>query len=152
MHPPHTYISHTYSIYYAHTHTRALTYSSLAVIVLLQGIGNCAQGLIDAIIFVAFTPTIRKRLVRVIMCRGKVLEKPTRFFKESKNYYDNNLRNYSPRYSLSSSSPVNIVSTRTTASPEPSTSFHESPTDDYFNSNYSIQNEQSNRHVYYSNS
>lgn len=103
---------------------------------LIQGIGNCIQGLIDAVLFVAFTPAIRNNFIKVFICRrGKVFNRPTRFFKESKNYYDNNLRNYSPRYSLVSSSPINITPSQVSATPEPSTSFQESPS-----SSYSIQN------------
>lgn len=111
----------------------------------MQGIGNCVQGLIDAVLFVAFTPSIRNSIIKMFLCRRrKVLDKPTRLFKESKNYYDNNLRNYSPRYSLYSSSPINITSAQISATPEPSTSYQESP-----GSPYSIQNVHTGDYVYY---
>ena len=96
-----------------------------------QGIGNCIQGFIDAILFVAFTPLIRQKLITAILCGRGILtsKQPNRFLKESKNYYDNHLKNYRPhpRYSLTSSSPITILPTRFSPSPEPSTSFYESP-------------------------
>lgn len=112
---------------------------------IMQGVGNCVQGLIDAVLYVAFTPAIRNNFIKMFFCRGRLaVHKPTRLDKESKNYYDHYLRNSSPRYSLYSSSPVNISSTRISATPEPSTSFQESP-----GSRCSIQNEQTVYYDYY---
>ena len=112
----------------------------------MQGIGNCAQGFVDAVLFVAFTPEIRKKF---IVCKGK--KKPKKhslLYAESKNIYDNALKNYSPRYNSScSSTPLPIESTRISPTPEPSTSFQESPTADM---PYSIQNKHEYNYIIYS--
>lgn len=113
----------------------------------VQGIGNSAQGFIDSVLFVAFTPVIRTNILKLFLCccRRKLVKKPSLLHNESKNFYDNNLRNYSPRYSPYSSTPITIASTRISTSPEPSTSYQESP-----EKAYSIQTEEyTNYYTYY---
>lgn len=45
------------------SHNYTYTNKSTRIIILLQGIGNSAQGLIDAIIFVVFTQQVRKNMI-----------------------------------------------------------------------------------------
>ena len=119
----------------------------------IQGLGNCTQGFIDALYFVAFTPSIRQSIIKVLLCRrGDTANKQSWFLKESKNYYDHNLRNHRcPRYSLGSTSPIAIAATQISPSPEPSTSFYESPSSSFGGSdnNHTIQHEQAHNYVYY---
>ena len=113
---------------------------------LFQGIGNCTQGFIDAVIFVFFTPTIRDSIIKLFICRGrKKPRKPTLLDNETKNFYDNSLRNYGPRFSLYSSSPITVTPVKISESPEPSTSFQESPRLSYS----SIQTGSSTQYEYY---
>jgi len=91
-------------------------------------VGNNAQGFVDAVIFVALTEAIRRR-IKLLCCCGIQREKTDRDdetvkLNYNRNPYDSSLVNYGPRYSISSS-PVDVKDLRIGRSPEPTTSFKE---------------------------
>ena len=92
--------------------------------------GNNAQGFVDALIFVILTGAIRRR-IKLLCCsccfiQSKEKNDETMKLEYNRNPYDSSFVYYGPRYSISSS-PVDVKDIRISGSPEPTTSFKNSP-------------------------